>query len=200
MTAAAATGNRRTRRLVPVNAPSVSGHVRESDLVALTRVRLDALRRLLSGTKPVRRARDPWYRWQDVLPLLTPNQVRHMRRQLAGQSRAHSWLAQYPQLMREWHPTRNDVQADALSHGSRRRAWWQCGKGHEWRVAICTRTAQRTGCPYCSGAPRRARTIARRAAAGAGARMAPRQERGADAAQCDRDEQPARLVALRRPS
>lgn len=100
----------------------------------------------------MRRSRDPWYRWRDVLPLLAPHHLRHVRQQLADQVRPHSWLADYPQLRREWHPTRNDdVQADALSPGSGRKVWWRCAKGHEWKVAIGTRTAQRTGCPFCSG-------------------------------------------------
>jgi hypothetical protein len=130
---------------VPSKASSFSAHVRESDLAALTRLSIVALRRVLSGIKPVRRARDPRYRWRDVLPLLTADRLVRTR------VRPHSWLADYPQLRREWHPTRNDVHADALSPGSGRKIWWLCAKGHEWRVAIYTRTAQRTGCPYCSG-------------------------------------------------
>ena len=140
-------------------AHSVSAHVRESDLAALTRSSLVALRRVLSGTMPVRRGRDPSYRWQDVLPLLTPDHLAQMRKKGAR----HSWLSSYPQLAREWHPTRNDgVDADSLSRGSGRKVWWQCAKGHEWKVAICTRTAQRTGCPYCYGRRWRGNGITRR--------------------------------------
>ena len=35
--------------------------------------------------------------------------------------------------------------------GSHKKIWWKCGKGHEWAVAIASRTTAGHGCPFCSG-------------------------------------------------
>ena len=62
-----------------------------------------------------------------------------------------SLLAIYPELTNEWHPTRNGkLTPDMLPYGSKKKAWWQCVKGHEWESAIYNR-ASGNGCPYCSG-------------------------------------------------
>lgn len=57
-----------------------------------------------------------------------------------------------PQLAAEWHPTKNgDLTPDKVHFGTARSVWWQCSKGHEWKVSIATRYNDRTSCPYCSG-------------------------------------------------
>ena len=57
-----------------------------------------------------------------------------------------------PELVMEWHPTRNsDLTPADVSYGTDRRAWWLCEKGHEWDAAIVSRALIRAGCPYCSG-------------------------------------------------
>ena len=56
-----------------------------------------------------------------------------------------------PELAKEWHPTKNgNLTPRDVTQGSGKRAWWICGKGHEWKVAIAHRN-NGTGCPYCSG-------------------------------------------------
>ena len=37
-----------------------------------------------------------------------------------------------------------------LTHGSGKKVWWKCSKGHEWKAACCSRT-RGNGCPYCAG-------------------------------------------------
>jgi hypothetical protein len=55
------------------------------------------------------------------------------------------------QLARQWHPTKNrPLTPWDVKQGSGKKAWWVCGKGHEWKATILSRS-QGNGCPYCSG-------------------------------------------------
>ena len=63
-------------------------------------------------------------------------------------------LSSYPHLVKEWHPTKNgDLSPDDFTHGSNKKAWWLCTKGHSFEQAIKGRTnrKQTRGCPYCAG-------------------------------------------------
>ncbi|EJQ03382.1 hypothetical protein IE3_05417 [Bacillus cereus BAG3X2-1] len=56
-----------------------------------------------------------------------------------------------PQLSLEWHPSENGKSTPKMiMPGSRKKVWWQCKKGHEWRASI-DNTNRGRGCPYCSG-------------------------------------------------
>ena len=59
----------------------------------------------------------------------------------------------YPDLAKEWHPTKNGaLTPQDVTPGSRRRVWWRCSEGHEWQAVIYSRTGnQRNGCPVCAG-------------------------------------------------
>lgn len=57
----------------------------------------------------------------------------------------------HPALAAEWHPEKNGtLTPQDVTYGSRRRVWWRCGRGHEWRAAVSSRTAG-AGCPVCTG-------------------------------------------------
>ena len=59
------------------------------------------------------------------------------------------YVSDIPELMAEWHPTKNEgLVPEDISHGSGRKSWWLCAKGHEWEATISSRP--RNGCPYCS--------------------------------------------------
>ena len=62
-------------------------------------------------------------------------------------------LSEYPELLSEWHPTKNgDLSPEQFTFGSNKKVWWVCPKGHDYDVAIKSRTSKRQGnCPYCSG-------------------------------------------------
>ena len=63
------------------------------------------------------------------------------------------WVAGYPNLVREWHPSRNGILTpDQVSFGSGRRVWWRCSLGpdHEWRAVVQGRTTGQHGCPFCA--------------------------------------------------
>ena len=59
----------------------------------------------------------------------------------------------YPQLAREWHPSRNrPLTPEEVTPGSDERVWWRCSidPTHVWRTTPFNRVAG-TGCPMCSG-------------------------------------------------
>ncbi len=58
---------------------------------------------------------------------------------------------EYPELAKEWHPTKNgELTPYMVAPKSHLKVWW-CGScGHEWQAAVSSR-ANGHGCPYCSG-------------------------------------------------
>lgn len=59
-----------------------------------------------------------------------------------------SILSTHPQLMIEWHPTKNEIKPETIGHGCKKNAWWKCCNDHEWEAQICAR-ASGNGCPSC---------------------------------------------------
>ncbi|MBQ2723724.1 MAG: hypothetical protein IJF72_03640, partial [Clostridia bacterium] len=65
--------------------------------------------------------------------------------------RRGSLVANFPDLAKQWHPTKNgNLSPDNITSGSKKKAWWLCDKGHEWQAAIKSRS-KGVGCPICSG-------------------------------------------------
>ena len=65
-------------------------------------------------------------------------------------NRQRSFLDTYPNISKEWHPTKNGSLSPAMfSPGSGEIVWWLCKSGHEWKMAFKER-AKGNGCPYCS--------------------------------------------------
>lgn len=59
--------------------------------------------------------------------------------------------AEYPELAKQWHPTKNgSLNPKDVTYGSGIRAWWKCSNNHEWEAVINSRR-QGSGCPYCAG-------------------------------------------------
>ena len=57
----------------------------------------------------------------------------------------------YPDLARQWHPTKNgSLTPHDVLPGSHRKVWWVCDKGHQWRAAVSARV-NGSGCPVCAG-------------------------------------------------
>lgn len=54
-----------------------------------------------------------------------------------------------PHLVHQWHPTRNgDLTPQDFTWGSRKKVWWLCEEGHEWKAAIAMRRTR--GCKKCA--------------------------------------------------
>ena len=56
----------------------------------------------------------------------------------------------FPEVAKEWHPTKNEKTPHDVIAGSIKKYWWICNKGHEWEASIVKRTYG-TGCPFCTG-------------------------------------------------
>ena len=62
----------------------------------------------------------------------------------------YNLLTLSPDLVKEWHPTKNlGVKPGDLTPGSGRKVWWICSAGHEWEAAVYSRS-RGSGCPFCS--------------------------------------------------
>ena len=64
------------------------------------------------------------------------------------------FLSEYPELISEWHPTKNgELKPEEFTHGNIKKVWWLCPKGHSYGSTINDRTRKDKprGCPYCSG-------------------------------------------------
>ena len=67
-------------------------------------------------------------------------------------SRDNSFAALFPEVARQWHPTKNgELGPDDVLAGTNTMYWWKCPEGddHEWRTSCSER--QTRGCPFCSG-------------------------------------------------
>lgn len=56
-----------------------------------------------------------------------------------------------PDLMLEWHPTKNEgLDPEAMTRNSHTQAWWRClaNQEHEWLAVVYSRNAGH-GCPHC---------------------------------------------------
>ena len=85
--------------------------------------------------------------------------------------------SRFPDLAREWHPTKNlPLTPDQVLPGSEKKVWWQCSLGHEWRATIHSRT-DGCGCPVCAGKVSRRNQVRYPIPTGRGARTATRQKK-----------------------
>ena len=47
----------------------------------------------------------------------------------------------YPELAKEWHPTKNgELTPYDVTHGSNKKVWWLGKCGHEWEQIVKSRT------------------------------------------------------------
>lgn len=59
----------------------------------------------------------------------------------------------YPELIKEWHPTKNGkLTPYDVTYANNKMAWWKCAKcGYEWQAIISNRSTLNRGCPCCAG-------------------------------------------------
>lgn len=66
-----------------------------------------------------------------------------------------SILKVWPEVVKIWHPTKNELTPDIVSRGSDIRVWWKCNKNHEWEAPVYSvytnNKKGNSGCPYCHG-------------------------------------------------
>jgi len=60
------------------------------------------------------------------------------------------FLSEYPELIREWHPTKNgELKPEDFTFGSDKKIWWLCPEDHEYKSRINNRTKKTIGCQKC---------------------------------------------------
>lgn len=58
--------------------------------------------------------------------------------------------SQYPQLIKEWDFSKNDILPSDITARNGKKVWWICSKcGHSWQTSINVRTSMNCGCPEC---------------------------------------------------
>ena len=58
-------------------------------------------------------------------------------------------LSAYPHLIKEWNKSKNrHLSPVNFTHGSGKKVWWRCKKGHQWKAEIKARV-RGNGCPKC---------------------------------------------------
>lgn len=57
----------------------------------------------------------------------------------------------YPEIIKEWHPTKNnELTPEMITYGSTKIIWWKCKNDHEWKTEA--RNRSKNGCKKCSKA------------------------------------------------
>jgi hypothetical protein len=65
-------------------------------------------------------------------------------------SKENNLLVRYPELAKQWHPTKNGrLTPDKVMPGTTRKVWWRCRYGHSWAATVASRSSHGTGCPHC---------------------------------------------------
>ena len=65
-------------------------------------------------------------------------------------SNLNSLSVKFPELSKEWHPTKNgESTTKDYSFGSHKKVWWMCKKEHIWKATVKNRTAG-SECPQCN--------------------------------------------------
>lgn len=65
---------------------------------------------------------------------------------------SNSLSAKYPSLLKEWDYTKNTLDPEQISPGTKFKAWWQCERDteHQWFSSVADRTVKNSGCPFCA--------------------------------------------------
>lgn len=64
--------------------------------------------------------------------------------------RENSLAVKYPEIAKEWHPTRNGkLTPENVSYGTKKKVWWLCNEGHFYQASVYSRTKLNSGCTYC---------------------------------------------------
>lgn len=60
------------------------------------------------------------------------------------------YLTDFPELMKEFDWEANEgIDPSKISHGSNKKVWWKCLKGHKWEAIVRNRV-RGYNCPYCT--------------------------------------------------
>lgn len=65
----------------------------------------------------------------------------------------NSMASRYPEIAKEWHPTKNILTPNDILPGSNVKYWWRCtvNTAHEWLISPNVRCIKLSNCPHCFG-------------------------------------------------
>ena len=67
-------------------------------------------------------------------------------------SESYNLEAIYPDVAKEWHPTKNgDLKPSQIFPNSHKKVWWLCPERHDFFQQIDKRTLRKHKCTVCSG-------------------------------------------------
>ncbi len=67
------------------------------------------------------------------------------------QTLADSLSNLYPDISKEWHPTKNgNITPNLVSAETHDQYYWLCPNGHMYKASVKNRVRMHSGCPYCS--------------------------------------------------
>eukprot|EP00128_Syssomonas_multiformis_P002356 Colp12_sorted_trinity150504_noHs@25313 len=58
--------------------------------------------------------------------------------------------AEFPDVIRQWHPYKNIVGPHDVTPFSNKKFWFKCDEGHEWEATLSNRCSKGYGCPICN--------------------------------------------------
>eukprot|EP00128_Syssomonas_multiformis_P002354 Colp12_sorted_trinity150504_noHs@22769 len=58
--------------------------------------------------------------------------------------------AEFPDVIRQWHPYTNIVVPNDVTPFSYKKFWFKCDEGHEWEATLSNRCSKGYGCPICN--------------------------------------------------
>lgn len=62
------------------------------------------------------------------------------------------YIKDIPHLVKEYDFDKNkNIDFEKLTHGSNKKVWWTCSKGHSWCCVTSDKVLKNLNCPYCSG-------------------------------------------------
>jgi len=76
---------------------------------------------------------------------------------LKGLNDLETWCQQNNRedILKEWDYDKNTILPSEITSMNGKKVWWKCSLGHSYDSTIGSRTAQGSGCPYCSNPPKR---------------------------------------------
>lgn len=98
---------------------------------------------------------NPAHEWDATITTRTNKNSRGLCPHCSGQivSSSNSLQAIYPDITKEWHPTKNaPLTPEKIKKASGKKVWWQCSvnPSHEWLAMVKNRTILGSGCPHCA--------------------------------------------------
>ncbi len=79
------------------------------------------------------------------------NEQRNETRTRKGVKKEESFGWLYPEIAKQWHPSKNEKAPFEYTPYSEQKVWWMCEEGHSWEATIGKRSRLGRGCPYCAG-------------------------------------------------